>query len=94
MPCRSLCLTMQLRPRSKKPNLYDIKTNFIRDISFEIPKNKGKRWLNAAELKKVWNADDLPYYPQQYLKSALLLGGQRVNEVYGSYVSDFDLPPY
>tara|TARA_Y100000782_G_scaffold112171_1_gene141759 strand:- start:4345 stop:5580 length:1236 start_codon:yes stop_codon:yes gene_type:complete len=75
----------------KKPNLYDIKTNFIRDINFETPKNKGERWLNEAELKKVWNADDLPYYTHQYIKLALLLGGQRVNEVYGSYVSDFDL---
>lgn len=75
----------------KKPNLYDIKTNFIRDINFETPKNKGERWLNEAELKIVWNADDLPYYTQQYIKLALLLGGQRVNEVYGSYVSDFDL---
>ncbi|MBB1333898.1 MULTISPECIES: tyrosine-type recombinase/integrase [unclassified Pseudoalteromonas] len=75
----------------KKPNLYDIKTNFIRDINFETPKNKGERWLSEAELKKVWNADDLPYYTQQYIKLALLLGGQRVNEVYGSYVSDFDL---
>ena len=46
----------------KKPNLYDIKTNFIRDISFETPKNTGQRWLNEAELKQVWNADDLPYY--------------------------------
>ena len=75
----------------KKPNLYYIKTNFIRDINFETPKNKGERWLNEAELKKVWNADDLPYYTHQYIKLALLLGGQRVNEVYGSYVSDFDL---
>ncbi|KTF14802.1 tyrosine-type recombinase/integrase [Pseudoalteromonas sp. H105] len=75
----------------KKPNLYDIKTNFIRDINFETPKNKGERWLSEAELKKVWNADDLPYYTQQYIKLALLLGGQRVNEVYGSYVSDFDV---
>ena len=75
----------------KKPNHYDIKTNFIRDINFETPKNKGERWLNEDELKKVWNADDLPYYTHQYIKLALLLGGQRVNEVYGSYVSDFDL---
>lgn len=75
----------------KKPNYYDIKTNFIRDINFETPKNKGERWLNEDELKKVWNADDLPYYTHQYIKLALLLGGQRVNEVYGSYVSDFDL---
>ena len=75
----------------KKPNLYDIKTNFIRDINFETPKNKGERWLSEDELKKVWNADDLPYYTQQYIKLALLLGGQRVNEVYGSYVSDFDV---
>ncbi|QWF33727.1 site-specific integrase [Pseudoalteromonas sp. SiA1] len=75
----------------KKPNLYDIKTNFIRDINFETPKNKGERWLSEAELKKVWNADDLPYYTHQYIKLALLLGGQRVNEVYGSYISDFDL---
>ncbi|MBB1432469.1 site-specific integrase [Pseudoalteromonas sp. SG43-4] len=75
----------------KKPNLYDIKINFIRDINFETPKNKGERWLNEDELKKVWNADDLPYYTHQYIKLALLLGGQRVNEVYGSYVSDFDL---
>lgn len=75
----------------KKPNHYDIKTNFIRDINFETPKNKGERWLNEDELKKVWNADDLPYYTHQYIKLALLLGGQRVNEVYGSYVSDFDI---
>ena len=75
----------------KKPNLYDIKTNFIRDINFETPKNKGERWLSETELKKVWNADDLPYYTHQYIKLALLLGGQRVNEVYGSYISDFDL---
>ena len=75
----------------KKPNHYDIKTNFIRDINFETPKNKGERWLNEDELKKIWHANDLPYYTHQYIKLALLLGGQRVNEVYGSYVSDFDI---
>ena len=75
----------------KKPNHYDIKSNFIRDINFETPKNKGERWLSEEEIKKVWNADDLPYYTHQYIKLALLLGGQRVNEVYGSYVSDFDI---
>ena len=75
----------------KKPNLYDIKTNFIRDISFETPKNTGQRWLSEAELKQVWNAGDLPYYTHQYIKLALLLGGQRVNEVYGSYAHDFDI---
>ncbi|MEL0657106.1 hypothetical protein V6257_18985 [Pseudoalteromonas issachenkonii] len=48
--------------QNKKPNLYDIKTNLIRDINFETPKNKGERWLNEAELKKVWNTEDLPYY--------------------------------
>jgi integrase len=75
----------------KKPSLYDIKSNFIRDINFETPKNKGERWLNEDEIKKVWHAEDLPYYTQQYIKLALCLGGQRINEVYGSYASEYDI---
>lgn len=75
----------------KKPNLYDIKTNFIRDINFETPKNKGQRWLTEAEIKKVWLAEDLPFYTQQYIKLALCLGGQRINEVYSSFSTEYDL---
>lgn len=74
----------------KKPNLYDIKTNFIRDINFETPKNVGQRWLTEQEIKLVWCADDLPFYTQQYVKLALALGGQRINEVYGSYIHEYD----
>ncbi|WP_350545863.1 integrase arm-type DNA-binding domain-containing protein [Pseudoalteromonas sp. 5-MNA-CIBAN-0065] len=75
----------------KKPSLYDIKTNFIRDINFETPKNTGDRWLNEEEIKKVWHAEYLPYYTQQYIKLALCLGGQRINEVYASRASEYDI---
>ena len=74
----------------KKPNLYDIKTNFIRDINFETPKNAGERWLTEQEIKQVWLADDLPFYTQEYVKLALMLGGQRINEVYGSFIHEYD----
>ena len=75
----------------KKENRYGLANNPIRDISFDIPKNAGERWLTTEELYKVWHADDLPKMTQLYFKAALAFGGQRVCELYYSKISEFDL---
>lgn len=74
----------------KEETRYGLTTNPIRDISFEIPKNAGERWLTTEELYKVWHADDLPKMTQLYFKTALAFGGQRVCELYYSKLSEFD----
>ena len=75
----------------KKENRYGLTNNPIRDITFEIPKSVGERWLTTDELSKVWHADDLPKMAQLYFKAALAFGGQRVCELYYSKLSEFDL---
>ncbi|MCF6442853.1 site-specific integrase [Pseudoalteromonas luteoviolacea] len=76
--------------RFKKHNIYDIKSNFIRDINVEVTKNKGQRWLTEDEIRRVWFANDLPYMTQKYLQLAICLAGQRVEEVYKSIESEYD----
>mgnify|MGYP001942309543 CR=1 FL=1 len=75
----------------KEENRYGLSNNPIRDITYEIPKNAGERWLTTDELYKVWHADDLPKMSQLYFKAALAFGGQRVCELYYSKLSEFDL---
>ncbi|MDK2597937.1 tyrosine-type recombinase/integrase [Pseudoalteromonas obscura] len=74
----------------KKPDIYKIKINFIRDINFETPKNVGERWLNEQEIYKIWHAEDLPRNTHLYLKLAIALAGQRVFEVYHSIEPEYD----
>ncbi|MCF2826883.1 MULTISPECIES: tyrosine-type recombinase/integrase [unclassified Pseudoalteromonas] len=74
----------------KKPPKYNVKTNFIRDINYDTPKNVGQRWLSELELRQVWYADDLPFHTHNYIKLAILLGGQRVNELYAAKSSEFN----
>jgi integrase len=74
----------------KKPNLYNVKTNPIRDIAFSIPSNVGERWLDEAEVKKLWHAPDLPKTTKLYFRLALALAGQRICEVYYAKAEEID----
>lgn len=75
----------------KKPDVYGIKTNPIREISFEIPKNAGQRWLTEKEIYTLWYSKDLPKMTSLYYRLAIVLAGQRVCELYHAKLDEFDL---
>jgi integrase len=75
----------------KKPDIYGLKTNPIREISFKVPVNAGQRWLTENELYTLWHSKDLPKMTSLYYRLAIALAGQRVCEVYHAKLSEFDL---
>lgn len=76
--------------RFKLPNKYGVKINPVRDIVIHAPVNANKRWLNEREINRIWNTNDLPVNSHLYFKLALALGGQRIEEVYKSYVHEYN----
>jgi integrase len=74
----------------KKPSLYNVSVNPIRDINFETPKNAGQRWLDENELHTLWHSTTLPKMTHLYFKLNIALAGQRVCEVYRSKLDEFD----
>lgn len=77
--------------RFKKPNVYGVKVNPVRDISFKTPQNVGDRWLDENEIYKLWHATDIPLHTHNYLKLSLCLAGQRVMELYHAKAEDFNI---
>jgi len=77
--------------RFKKPDIYGIKNNPLRDIDFDVPKKAGQRWLTEKEIYKLWYGEDLPKKTLLYYRLAIALAGQRVCEVYHSKITEFDL---
>ncbi|QPB84188.1 DUF4102 domain-containing protein [Pseudoalteromonas rubra] len=75
----------------KEPDIYGVKTNVVRDISFDVPNIPGKRWLTEQEVRQVWYADDLPFRTHLYLKLAICMAGQRIQEVYHSNATEYDM---
>ena len=75
----------------KKPDVYGIKTNPIREIAFEVPKNAGQRWLTEDEIYTLWHSKDLPKMTSLYYRLAIALAGQRVCELYHAKLDEFNL---
>ncbi|WP_052379949.1 MULTISPECIES: site-specific integrase [unclassified Pseudoalteromonas] len=73
----------------KKPDVYGVKINPVRDIAFKTPENVCDRWLDEEEIYKLWHATNIPLQTHNFLKLSLCLAGQRVMELYHSKAEEF-----
>jgi integrase len=77
--------------RFGQPPIYGLKTNPIMNMPLSYKKEAGQRWLSEEEIRRLWHGENMHPKLHNYIKLALALAGQRIEELSLANASEFDI---
>jgi integrase len=77
--------------RFGQPPIYGLKTNPIINMPLSYKKEAGQRWLSEEEIRTLWHGKNMHPKLHNYIKLAIALAGQRIEELSLSGEAEFDL---